>query len=70
MIDSDSELKEFVITDEEWIHYESINNLLAPFEEANVWASGSNYPTIQTVILIYDELMESKEIQTTSESKK
>ena len=52
MIQNDNELEEFVITEDEWIHYEGINNLLATFEEATVRISGSSYPTIQTVIPI------------------
>ena len=71
MIQNDNELEEFVITEDEWIHYEGINNLLAPFEEATVRISGSSYPTIQTVIPIYDKLtmitmLEFKEKEHTS----
>ena len=70
IIQNDNELEEFVITEEEWIYYEGINNLLAPFEEATVRISGSSYPTIQTVIPIYDKLitmLEFKEKDNTSD---
>ena len=69
MINSDPELEEFLITEEEWIYYETINNILAPFEEATIRISGSNYPTLQTVIPIYDKLinfLDSKETEITS----
>ena len=37
MINSDPELEEFLITEGEWIYYETISNILAPFEEATFW---------------------------------
>ncbi len=70
IIQNDNELAELLITEEECIYYEGINNLLTPFEKATVRLSGSSYLTTQTVKPIYDKLItmfEFKEKDNTSD---
>ncbi|CAG8648371.1 8187_t:CDS:2, partial [Funneliformis mosseae] len=55
---SDRELKKDILTDEDWNNLEQIAKFLILFKEVTIIMSGFTYPTISTVIPLYNLLID------------
>ena len=57
----DKELKKHIITDDEWNDLAIIESFLKNFKEITVMISSSSYPTLSTVIPLYNFLLDHTE---------
>ena len=57
----DKELKKHIITDDEWNDFAIIESFLKNFKEITVMISSSSYPTLFTVIPLYNFLLDHTE---------
>ncbi|GES82328.1 zinc finger BED domain-containing protein RICESLEEPER 2-like [Rhizophagus clarus] len=58
---SEKDLKNFIITDDEWSELEKVKLFLEKFKEITVLMSGSLYPTLSMLIPLYNALIDHTE---------
>jgi len=50
---NDSNLRKYLITEDQWNEFTKIQNFLRPFKEVTTIMSGFTYPTISATISLY-----------------
>src|SRR6266496_1933303 len=61
MILSDSNLKKYAITENQWANFIKIQDFLFPFKEVTTIMSSSSYPTLSMTIPLYNILIDHVE---------
>ena len=58
---NDSNLRKYLITENQWNEFTKIQNFFQPFKEVTTIMSGFTYPTISATILLYNYLIDHVE---------